>query len=54
MQLTQLTDAQLIDQINVLGEQILGTSSSEQPEFDRLSLAYDTVQAELDSRGLWE
>jgi len=54
MQLTQLTDAQLIDQINSLGEQILGTHREEQPFFDRLCAAYDAVVYELDHRGLWQ
>ena len=54
MQLTQLTDSQLIDQINSLGEQILGTHREEQPFFDRLCAAYDAVVYELDHRGLWQ
>ena len=53
MQLTQLTDAQLTQQIDILGEQILGTYREEQPFFERLCEAYDRVQAELESRGLW-
>ena len=53
MNISQLTDSQLIQQINTLGEEILGTFREEQPSFDRLCLAYDQVQAELDSRGLW-
>ena len=53
MNLTQLTDVQLIDMINAYGERILATFREEQPMFDELCLAYDTCQAELDSRGLW-
>ena len=53
MQLTQFTDAQLIQQINLLGEQILGTQREEQPFFERLCDAYDLCQEELASRGLW-
>ena len=53
MQLTQLTDTQLIDSINSLGEEILATSREELPAFESLCLAYDMAQAELESRGLW-
>ena len=53
MNLNQLTDAQLVQQIDTLGEQILGTYREEQPFFERLCQAYDAVQAELDNRGLW-
>ena len=53
MNLTQLTDSQLIDMINGYGERILATFREEQPMFDELCLAYDTCQAELDNRGLW-
>ena len=52
MNITQLTDAQLIQQINVLGEEILATESSH-PAFDRICTAYDLIQAELDERGCW-
>lgn len=53
MLLSQLTDSQLITQINVLGEQILATYREEQPSYDRLCAAYDLVQAELEERGQW-
>ena len=53
MQLTQLTDAQLIQSINSLGEGIRATSREEEPCFERLCSAYDAAQAELDARGLW-
>ena len=53
MQLTQFTDAQLVQQIDVLGEQILGTFRDEEPFFQRLCDAYDAVQSELADRGLW-
>ena len=52
MQLSQLTDEQLINQINVLGEEILATESSH-PAFDRICTAYDLVRDELDDRGCW-
>ena len=54
MNLNQLTDAQLINQINTLGEEILATHREEQPFFERLCDAYDAVAEELNSRGLWE
>ena len=53
MQLKQFTDAQLVSQINYLGEEILRTSQDE-PGFDRLSEAYDRVVFELNARGLWQ
>ena len=52
MELNQLTDAQLIDRINYLGEEILATSESDQ-HFDLTCDRYDAVKEELDSRGLW-
>ena len=52
MELTQLTDAQLIDRINYLGEEILATS--EQDSFFAITCdRYDAVKEELDNRGLW-
>ena len=53
MNLNQLTDAQLITQIDTLGAAILDTSQDEQPAFERLCAAFDAVQSELASRGLW-
>ena len=53
MNLTQLTDTQLVEMINGYGRRILATFEIEQPLFDELCLAYDQCQAELDSRGLW-
>ena len=52
MNLTQLTDEQLIQQINTLGEEILATEESH-PAFDRICTAYDLIQNELDDRGCW-
>ena len=52
MNLNQLTDTQLIHQINVLGEEILAMGE-EHPGFDRVCDAYDAAREELDSRGLW-
>ena len=52
MELTQLTDAQLIDRINYLGEEILATSEHDHA-FTITCDRYDAVRAELDSRGLW-
>ena len=52
MNLQQLTDAQLIDRINYLGEEILNTSQ-EDKDFEITAARYDAVKDELDSRGLW-
>ena len=52
MELNQLTDTQLIDRINYLGEEILATS--EHDHYYEITCArYDAVREELDSRGLW-
>ena len=52
MELNQLTDAQLIDRINYLGEEILATS--DQDNFFTITCdRYDAVKEELDARGLW-
>ena len=53
MYLSQMTDAQLIERINGLGEDILA-STAEDHEFDGLCAQYDSVVDELQSRGLWE
>ena len=53
MNLNQLTDAQLTAQIDTLGLAILDTSQDEQPAFERLCVAFDAVQEELATRGLW-
>ena len=52
MELTQLTDAQLIDRINYLGEEILATSDQDH-YFEITAARYDAVKEELDNRGLW-
>lgn len=52
MELAQLTDAQLIDRINYLGEEILATSDQDEL-FTITCDRYDAVKEELDSRGLW-
>ena len=52
MNLQQLTDAQLIDRINYLGEEILSTSQDDK-DFTITCDRYDAVKEELDSRGLW-
>ncbi len=52
----ELTDAQLIQQINVLGEEILATSNDNDEDdqhFDSLCDRYDECRDELDHRGLW-
>ena len=54
MNLNQMTDTQLINQINELGEQILATHREEQPFFERLCDEYDAIASELNDRGLWE
>ena len=52
MNLQQLTDAQLVDRINYLGEEILSTSQDDE-DFEITAARYDAVKEELDSRGLW-
>ena len=52
MELNQLTDAQLIDRINYLGEEILATSDQDE-HFTITCDRYDAVREELDNRGLW-
>ena len=52
MNLNQLTDTQLIQKINALGEEILAMSE-EHPAFDDICDQYDAAREELDSRGLW-
>ena len=52
MNLQQLTDAQLIDRINYLGEEILATS--DQDHYYEITCArFDAVKEELDARGAW-
>ena len=53
MYLNQMTDAQLIERINGLGEDILASTSGDY-EFDGLCSQYDSVVDELQTRGLWE
>ena len=53
MYLNQMTDAQLIERINGLGEDILA-SDAQDHEFDGLCAQYDAVVDELQTRGLWE
>jgi hypothetical protein len=53
MYLNQMTDAQLIERINGLGQDILA-STAEDHLFDGLCSQYDAVVDELQSRGLWE
>ena len=53
MYLNQMTDAQLIQRINGLGEDILA-STAEDHEFDGLCSQYAAVVDELPTRGLWE
>jgi len=52
MELSQLTDAQLIARINYLGEEILATGVDDE-HFDITCDRYDAVKEELDNRGLW-
>ena len=52
MELTQLTDQQLIDRINYLGEEILALSQDDM-YYAMTCARYDAVKEELDSRGLW-
>ena len=52
MELTQLTDEQLIARINYLGEEILATS--DQDHYYEITCArFDAVRDELDARGAW-
>ena len=53
MYLNQMTDAQLIERINGLGQDIL-ESSAEDHIFEGLCAQYDSVVDELQTRGLWE
>ena len=53
MYLNQMTDAQLVERINGLGEDILA-STAQDHEFDGLCAQYDAVVDELQTRGLWE
>ena len=53
MYLVQMTDAQLIERINSLGEDILATSEHDH-YYDGLCAQYDSVVDELQARGLWE
>ena len=52
MELTQLTDAQLIDRINYLGEEILATSDQDHA-YEITCARFDAVRDELDARGAW-
>ena len=52
MNLQQLTDTQLIDRINYLGEEILAISQDDK-DFSITCDRYDAVKEELDCRGLW-
>jgi len=53
MQLSQMTDAQLNDELDEISAELLATYREEQPFFDRLNDAYDSFVAELKSRGRW-
>ncbi|UAW01054.1 hypothetical protein STIP28_12 [Synechococcus T7-like virus S-TIP28] len=52
MELTQLTDQQLIDRVNYLGEEILDTSQDDET-FHILAARHDAVVEELTRRGMW-
>ena len=52
MNLNQHTDEQLINRLNLYGEEILATSESDE-FFEYLCSKYDAIREELDSRGLW-
>ena len=47
-----MTDAQLIERINSLGEEILATSDQEFI-YDNLCAQYDAVVDVLQARGMW-
>jgi len=53
MQLTQLTDAQLMAQADRIAEELLATSQTS-TFFARLELTFDLLARELVSRGIWE
>lgn len=53
MYLNQMTDAQLVQRINSLNEEILA-STAEDHEFDGLCDQFDSVVDELQTRGLWD
>ena len=52
MLFSQTTDQQLINRLEFLVEEILGTSDQSE-YFDYCCAKYDAVQKELDSRGMW-
>ena len=53
MYLVQMTDAQLIERINSLGEDILATSEHDH-YYDGLCAQYDAIVEVLQERGIWE
>lgn len=53
MYLVQMTDAQLIERINSLGEDILATSEHDH-YYDNLCAQYDAIVEVLQDRGIWE
>jgi hypothetical protein len=48
-----MTDAQLIERINSLGEDILATSEHDR-YYDNLCAQYDAIVEVLQDRGIWE
>ncbi len=52
MYLNQLTDAQLIERVTDLGNDILATSVHDFI-FDNICAQYDAIVDELESRGKW-
>tara|TARA_B100001173_G_scaffold26939_1_gene21213 strand:- start:26944 stop:27105 length:162 start_codon:yes stop_codon:yes gene_type:complete len=53
MYLVQMTDHQLVERINDLGEDILATSEHDF-YFDNICAQYDAVVEVLKDRGRWE
>ena len=53
MYLVQMTDAQLIERINGLGEDILASSEHDH-YYDGLCAQYDAIVEVLQERGIWE
>ena len=53
MNVTQLTDKQLMAQADRICEELLATGETEHGR-DRVELAFDLLGRELVSRGIWE
>lgn len=53
MYLSQMTDAQLIQRINLLGADIMATSDKDYV-YDGLVAQFDAIVEQLQDRGLWK